>query len=431
MIDLPEQFTLRMQNQLKGEAEEFFASYARPAEKGIRVNTLKISPEDFARVSPFALSPVRWERNGFYVQEEKPGKTVLHAAGLYYVQEPSAMCAAPLLEVQPGERVLDLCSAPGGKGTQLAQAMRGEGIIFLNEINFSRAKILSQNVERMGITNAVVTCAPPELIAEKFVGWFDKVLVDAPCSGEGMFKKEPNAVPEWSVENVSRCAERQAEILKCAAKVLRAGGKMVYSTCTFAREEDEGQIENFLAENRNFSLLSQEKLYPHRVRGEGHYAALLSKDGEDFSSGFDGCDCLSPASFGTDKKSLALYRAFESERLRVTFERIRSVGDNLYSLPERMPESGLQTLRAGVHLGVIKGDRFEPSHSLAMCLKASQADCVEVDQASALRYLAGNTFECDENLKGWRVVSYLGYALGWCKCVNGVAKNHLPKGIRI
>ncbi|MGN0818551.1 MAG: RsmB/NOP family class I SAM-dependent RNA methyltransferase [Candidatus Coproplasma sp.] len=425
MINLPEQFIVRMRALLGSEADEFFASYNSAAQKGIRVNTLKISPEEFARISPFAIAPVPWEPNGFYVDDEKPGKTVLHAAGLYYVQEPSAMCAAPLLHAQAGERVLDLCAAPGGKGTQLAQAMKGEGIIVLNEINFSRAKILSQNVERLGIKNAVVTCAPPERIAERLSGWFDKVLVDAPCSGEGMFKKEKNAIPEWSVDNVMRCADRQSNVLRCAAKALRVGGKMVYSTCTFSFEEDEGQIENFLKENNNFTLISQEKLYPHRVRGEGHYAALMTKDGGEER------DTVSLAQPKTDKKALALYRAFEQENLIVRFENIQSVGSNLYSLPEGMPETGLQTLRAGVHLGEIKGDRFEPSHSLAACLKKDQAYAVEVDETTALKYLAGNTFECSENYKGWRIVTYLGYPLGWCKCVNGVAKNHLPKGIRI
>ncbi|MGN0814631.1 MAG: RsmB/NOP family class I SAM-dependent RNA methyltransferase [Candidatus Coproplasma sp.] len=425
MINLPEQFTVRMRALLGSEADEFFASYAYPAQKGIRVNTLKISPQEFAKLSPFELTQVEWEKNGFYIDDEKPGRTVLHAAGLYYVQEPSAMCAAPLLDVQPGERVLDLCSAPGGKGTQLAQAMNGEGIIFLNEINFSRAKILSQNVERLGIKNAVVTCAPPERIAERLAGWFDKVLVDAPCSGEGMFKKEENAVPEWSEENVSRCAARQSDILNCAARALKAGGKMVYSTCTFSHEEDEGQIENFLNANRDFSLVRQEKLYPHRVRGEGHFAALLSKDGGEEEGRIRG---LTPKA---DKKALALYRAFEKENLNIKFENIHSVGSNLYDLPDFVPDTGLQTLRAGVHLGEIKGERFEPSHSLAMCLIKPQFNAVEADEATALKYLAGNTFECDRSFKGWRVVTCLNYPLGWCKCVNGVAKNHLPKGIRI
>lgn len=425
MVNLPQDFVVRMRVLLGGEADEFFASYNKSAEKAVRVNTLKISPEDFAKISPFALQPVPWEKNGFYVYDEKPGKTVFHAAGLYYVQEPSAMCAAPLLEVKPGERVLDLCSAPGGKGTQMAQEMRGEGIIILNEINFSRAKILSQNVERLGITNAVVTCAQPELIAERLSGWFDKVLVDAPCSGEGMFKKEENAIPEWSKENVIRCAARQADILECAAKALKVGGKMVYSTCTFSREEDEGQIENFLKANCGFTLIRQEKLYPHKVRGEGHFAALMRKDeGEEEER----VRAVLPKA---DKKALALYRAFEKQNLAVEFGNIHSVGNNLYSLPDGMPETGLQTLRAGIHLGEIKGERFEPSHSLAMCLKGEQAKCVSVDGNAALKYLSGNTFECDQSFSGWRTVTYLGYPLGWCKCVNGVAKNHLPKGIRI
>ncbi len=405
--------------------EAFLKSYDRPAERAIRVNTLKITTEEFKKLSPFALTGVPWEPSGFYVEVEGLGKTPLHAAGLYYVQEPSAMSAAPELEVKRGERVLDLCSAPGGKGTQLAQYMDGEGIIFLNEIIFQRAKILSSNVERFGIKNAVVTCAAPEKLADKFEQYFDKILVDAPCSGEGMFKKEKNAIPEWSEQNVSACAVRQSVILDCAAKMLKGGGRMVYSTCTFSEQEDEEQVENFLNRHTDFKLLKMQKLLPHKIRGEGHFFAVFEKSGD----GEDNISELKPEV--KDKKLVSLYREWEKENLFIKFDRLHLSGDTLYSLPEGTPQTGVQTLRCGVRLGEFSGGRFEPSHSLAMCLKKGEANFIDLDERGAVDFLKGLTFPCDTNLKGWNVASYLGFPLGWCKAVCGTAKNHLPKGLRI
>lgn len=424
MTALPKAFTERMARDLGDEAAAFFNCFSLPPVRGIRVNTLKISVARFREISPFDLSPVPWEPNGFYVSEEKPGKTVLHAAGAYYVQEPSAMCAAPLLGACPGERVLDLCSAPGGKGTQLAQAMRGEGVIVLNEINFQRAKALSSNVERLGITNAVVTCASPGELAEKLAGSFDRVLVDAPCSGEGMFRKDPAAAEEWSPANVKMCAARQAEILECAARLLAPGGRLVYSTCTFAREEDEERSAAFLAAHPSFSLEREVRLWPHRVRGEGHYAALFKSGGEGRAQ------FPALARPRADKRSLALFAEFSSRFLNVSFGNIHAVGNRLYSLPEDCPDPGVQQLRAGVELGEVIKDRFEPAHALAMCLREGQAAFIELDECAALSYLRGNTFACPD-VSGWAVASYLGLPLGWCKVSGGTAKNHLPKALRI
>lgn len=421
--DLPEAFLNRMRATLGDEFGEFVNSYDNPPARAIRVNTLKISPQEFEALSPFALKPVPWCKEGFYIEEEKPGLYIEHAAGLYYVQEPSAMCAAPLLgDLKGGKTVLDMCSAPGGKGTQLAQAMGGEGVLFLNEINFPRAKILSQNVERMGIKNAVVTVASPAQLAEKYPACFDKILVDAPCSGEGMFKKEAAAIAEWSEENVEMCARRQAEILDCADRLLKAGGELVYSTCTFSEAEDERTIEKFLAEHKNYSLETQKKLYPHKVRGEGHFAALLKKnDGEEKS-----LPSAPEKKLGAREK---IYRAFERDWLSVKFENLYLAGDTLYSLPEGAPAPTLQTLRAGVRLGEFVKERFEPSHSLAMCLKRGEASFAELDEADAKNYINGLTF--GSQLSGWAVASYKGYPLGWCKVSGGTAKNHYPKGLRI
>ena len=411
-----------MKAELGEEISEFLKSYDRPPERGIRVNTLKISVQNFKKISPFLLEPVTWEKNGFYVTADGLGRTVYHAQGLYYVQEPSAMSVAPKLEVKAGERVLDLCSAPGGKGSQLAQEMGGEGIIFLNEINFSRAKILSSNIERLGIKNAVVTCAPPEKLAGQLREYFDKILVDAPCSGEGMFKKEEAAIPEWSPENVARCAVRQAEILECAYKMLCGGGKMVYSTCTFAPEEDEWQIESFLSKHRDLKLIEMNKLYPHKVRGEGHFYAVIEKQ--------EGGRRDLKEVFPAKDKRLNLFREWERENLKTSFDNLCFIGDTLYSLPSGMPGISVQTLRAGIRLAEVK-DRVEPSHSLAMCLNRDEADCIEVEEDTAINFLRGMTFACDENAKGWKLVTHKGFPLGWCKCTNGTAKNHLPKGVRI
>ena len=421
-MNLPPEFLVRMKGELNEGFDDFVKSYSRPPERGIRVNTLKISAIDFKKISPFLLEPIEWEKNGFYVCADGLGKTVYHAQGLYYVQEPSAMCAAPKLEVKKGERVLDLCSAPGGKGSQLAQEMQGDGIIFLNEINFSRAKILSSNIERLGIKNGVVTCASPEKLANEFTEYFDKILVDAPCSGEGMFKKEESAIPEWSLENVKMCAARQAEILECAYKMLCGGGRMVYSTCTFAPEEDEMQIEKFVS-SHDCKLIEMKKLYPHLVRGEGHFYAVIEKTN-------GGRRDLKPVLPANDKR-IALYREWERENLKIIFQNLHFVGDTLYALPDGMPKTDVQTLRAGVRLAEVNKDRIQPSHSLAMCLNADEAEGIEVDEETTIKYLRGITFPCPEKAKGWKLVTYKNFPLGWCKCTGGIAKNHLPKGVRI
>ena len=422
MNALPQQFLARMRASLGEEYDAFVSSYAQPAARAVRVNTLKTDVSRFKELCPFPCDgAVPWCKEGFYIREERPGLYIEHAAGLYYVQEPSAMCVAPLLGGIRGKNVIDLCSAPGGKGTQLAAQMCGEGVLFLNEINFSRAKVLSQNAERMGIKNAVVTVSAPAALAKTYPACFDAVLVDAPCSGEGMFKKEEAAVGEWSPQNVEMCARRQADILESADALLRAGGSMVYSTCTFSEEEDERTVQDFLQRHKNYTLVRQEKLYPHKVRGEGHFAALLQKEGgerADFAP-------APPSKLGEREK---LYRSFEGRFLNVRFKNLYLAGEVLYSLPQGIPVSRLQTLRAGVRLGEFVKGRFEPSHSLAMCLKEGQAAFFNVDEATAKNYLGGATFECGGS--GWAVCAYKGFPLGWVKISGGVAKNHYPKGLR-
>ncbi|MBD5632347.1 MAG: hypothetical protein HDP34_03880, partial [Clostridia bacterium] len=395
MTELPEAFKERMRGELKGDYEKFALSYQKPAEKGIRVNTLKITTEEFQKISPLTLDgKVPWAEGGFYCLGEGLGKTILHAAGLYYVQEPSAMSAAPKLNVRPGERVLDLCSAPGGKGTQLAQAMNGEGILVLNEIDFKRCGILASNVERLGIKNAVITCKSPEYLAENICEYFDKILVDAPCSGEGMFKKEANAIPEWSLENVKRCAERQAKILESADKMLAGGGTLVYSTCTFAPEEDEGQMESFL-KTHDYKLSEMKKLLPHEARGEGHFYAVLQKQSGERR------DLPEFSGFSRGGAAVKYFNEWAKGVLHIEFDRLYQTGNanqtHIYALPKDMPSFGYAPMRSGVQLATVNtvNGKVEPAHALAMSLKAGEAESIEADESTALKFLRGLTFECD------------------------------------
>lgn len=428
MINLPEKFIENMKKQLpQNEWEAFFAVYENKPYKGVRLNPLK--------GGRYALNgilgePIPWEENGFYTALEKTGATPFHFAGLFYSQEPSAMSAAPLLGVQSGERVLDLCSAPGGKGTQLACAMNGKGLIVLNEPVASRAKILSGNVERMGVKNAVVTCETPEKLAQIFENYFDKILVDAPCSGEGMFRKNTEeALSEWSEENVALCSARQKRILAEAVKMLKVGGKLVYSTCTFAPQEDEEQVAWLLNEYRQMKLLSQEKLYPHKIKGEGHFVALFERVGEETDARVK---AMKPF---ISKESERAFRAFERECLKdVAFSNLHEVGGVLYALPDNVFDfKGLYVLRAGLRLGEVKNGRFEPSHSLALATKKENwnnaVDLPETDSRLE-KYLRGETLETDLK-NGWCAVCVAGFTIGLGKAVNGVVKNHIPKGLRI
>ena len=418
-----------MKKQLpQDEWEAFFAVYENKPYKGVRLNPLK--------GGRYALNGVLgeqipWEENGFYTHLEKLGANPFHFAGLFYSQEPSAMSAAPLLKVQAGEKVLDLCSAPGGKGTQLACAMDGKGLIVLNEPVSSRAKILSGNVERMGVKNAVVTCETPEKLAQIFENYFDKILVDAPCSGEGMFRKNTEeALSEWSEENVALCAARQKRILTEAVKMLKTGGKLVYSTCTFAPQEDEEQVSWLVENYPQMRLISQEKLYPHKIKGEGHFVALFEKSGEETNARVKE---MKPF---ISKESERAFRAFEKERLQtLSFGNLHEAGGTLYALPDHAFDfKGLSVLRAGVRLGEVKNGRFEPSHSLALATKKEDWKTA-VDLSSTdprlEKFLRGETIEEATAKNGWSIVCVAGFPIGLGKAVNGVVKNHIPKGLRI
>lgn len=448
----PKEFCARMQRLLGGDYPAFLEAMNKERSHGLRVSPLKADPARFAADAPFSLRPIPWAAEGFYyTAADRPGKHPYYDAGVYYIQEPSAMAVGALADAKPGERVLDLCAAPGGKTTHLAGRMHGQGILIANEIVPSRAKILSQSVERAGIINCIVTNESPDKLALRFPEYFDCIVVDAPCSGEGMFRKEDIAVTEWTPESPALCAARQDEILSEAAKMLRPGGRLIYSTCTFAPEENEGAITRFLAAHPDFSVVPAPgdpaflpgqpgwyenahpdvkytfRLFPHRLDGEGHFAAVLHRGGQG--------DRTEPkeAALLPDKKIPREYLDFAKDTLRDTaFDRLILNGSTLWHLPECAPDlSGLRVLRSGLQLGEVKKGRFEPSHALALALRAEHAQHVlslTADSTETAAYLRGETVPCDE--KGWTLVTVDGWALGWGKASGGVLKNHYPKGLR-
>lgn len=423
------------------EYEAFVESYESEKSYGLRYNPLLNERDSFIEEMPFSLEKIPWARDGYYVDKKnEPGKHPYHEAGAYYIQEPSAMAVADLLEAKPGEMICDLCAAPGGKSSQIAAAMAGEGLLVANEIIPSRARILSQNMERMGIRNAVVCNEPPERMSEFFPCFFDKILVDAPCSGEGMFRKNPEAIDEWSKEHVKMCGERQRFILEHAALMLKPGGVLVYSTCTFNRTEDEWMMEQFLADHHEFELYPIEavngvseglmagtmRLWPHKSDGEGHFAARLrKKEGGQVNS-------VIPVKGEKRQELIKPYLEFAREYLKVELSgTFVSFGEELYLVPEQMRDlRGLKVVRPGLHLGTNKKNRFEPAHALAASLAPDEAkQSVKVDDAKA--FLKGESFRKEESHKGWTLVCIGNYSMGWSKCNNGVYKNHYPKGLRL
>ena len=354
------------------------------------------------------------------------------------------MAPARLLAPQPGERVLDLCAAPGGKSTQLGAMMQGAGLLVCNEIHPKRAKILSSNIERMGISNALVLNEHPAKLSERFLNFFDRILVDAPCSGEGMFRKEDAAISDWSEETVAMCAARQKEILNSAARMLRPGGVLVYSTCTFSPEENEGVISDFLKEHTDFSVEALPlphfdrgrpewvdapafnlegcfRLWPHKLKGEGHFAARLRRD--DIGEG-NAVPLHRTLSLPKEVQAFLINNQIQVKGQAVIF------GDTVYLAPEELPElAGLKVLRVGLELGELRKGRFVPAHALALWLKdfPQKAD-FPVESPEILAYLHGQTLFGTQ--KDWTLVCCDGYGLGWAKGSEGVLKNHYPKGLR-
>ena len=427
---LPEAFLERMKTQLGEEYEAFLQSLERPRAVALRFNPLKGEAPGL----PFVGENVPWEPEGFYYDpDSRPGLHVYHEAGVYYLQEASAMAPVALLDPQPGEKVCDLCAAPGGKTTQIAGRMQGQGFLLCNEINPKRSKILSRNIERMAVPNALVTNEHPENLAKRYHGFFDRVLVDAPCSGEGMFRKEEAAVTDWSQETVEMCARRQAEILHSAARLVHPGGRLVYSTCTFAPEEDEMAVAAFLEAHPEFTperidapwFVPVEngghRMWPHKLLGEGHFAAVLRKaEGEEAA-------IFIPAGEKLPKEWVSFAKELD---IRLPEGKAVLFGQNLFWAPEDMPDiRGLKVLRPGLELGEVKKGRFEPAHALALWLKdCTNTQSFPADSEEMKAYLHGDVVYSEK--KGWCLVQADGYAIGWAKGDGRVLKNHYPKGLR-
>ena len=432
----------RMKNAPGIDYDRFLDTADKPAYKAIRVNTLKMQPEELLPLLPFAGEQVPFCKEGYYVSADKLGKHPLHHAGAFYVQEPSAMSAVTALNVQPGDKVLDLCAAPGGKSTQIASALGGTGLLWANEIVRPRAHILLSNIERMGIKNAVVSNMSPDVLCPRLEGFFDKVLVDAPCSGEGMFRKDKEAIFEWSVEHSLSCAERQKAIINSAAKAVRPDGMMVYSTCTFSVDENEGVVQSFLADNPDFELIDTGckfgtptldhavRVYPYHG-GEGHFVAKFRRTkGKAYKGSM--YRYTEPS-----KEERVAIEKFLTDILRnPAFRHYHVIDDRILNLPnpDLMPDiEGMNILRAGVKLGDFKKNRIEPHHNLATSLTPYEFKrrlIMECEDILAARYISGEELEIDNWINGWGVATVNGITLGLGKAVNGHLKNKYPKGLR-
>lgn len=459
-MNLPSLFEEKMKILLGPEFGDYIACYNEPRFYGLRVNTNKISVAAFKQICPFEITPIPWIENGFYYDGDRvqPSKHPYYFAGLYYLQEPSAMTPANRLPVEPGDKVLDVCAAPGGKATELGAKLAGNGVLIANDISNSRAKGLLKNLELSGIGNMCVLSEEPGKLEEYFPAYFDKILIDAPCSGEGMFRKDKKMVKAWEEHGPEFFAKIQRGIIMQAARMLKPGGLILYSTCTFDPTENEGTIEYLLRNYPEFEILpilpyegfSQGmpemtasgapgfkrtvRIFPHRMHGEGHYLALLQK----------GEKALPPAGkqAGKSKKRRKVPEELEQFFADVAWDidqtRLDIHGERVYYMPEGLPDvKGIRFLRTGLLLGELKKSRFEPSQAFAMCLKKEEyAHCIDlrVTDERVVRYLKGETLEVDDlaaaKEKGWQLVCVDGYPLGWGKLSNGTLKNKYLPGWR-
>lgn len=437
MIPLKPEFMQAMRQMLGPEAPAFFDALNQPPTLALRLNPARSGAAELAR--DYVQGEVPWEANGRYLLEgARPGASIAHAAGAFYLQEASAMVSTAALGPQRGERILDLCAAPGGKSGQIAAAIREAGLLISNEPEYSRAKVLASNLERLGARNAAVVSAWPQALAQRWPGYFDAVLCDAPCSGEGMFRREPESRLEWNENSPRGCAKRQAEILDQAAELVRPGGRLVYSTCTFNPLENEETIAAFLDRHPDFhgedfslpgagaSRNGMLRIWPHRMRGDGHFAARLRRDGDEIAPD------LPPVK--ADRACAEFLRALEAETGPLPFAlraRPARLGDAVYALPELCPDTaGLKVISPGVQLMRLGRNYVQPAHALAMAMDPAPAPRrMELDDEAARAYLAGETVPCGD-ARGWTLMCWQGLALGWGKASGGQMKNHLPKGLR-
>lgn len=445
-MNLPEAFKERMKKQRPDDYEAFFKSLDEGTYHGLRVNTLKIQVDRFLELFPYKLTPVPWTEDGFYYKTDDPvTKHPYFHAGLYYIQEPSAMSPVGTWKLKEGDFCLDLCAAPGGKSLQMATGISDKGLLVTNDISDKRVSAIVRNVERFGLRNVIVLNEAPERIEAHFGAFFDQVLVDAPCSGEGMFRKDPKAVGAWAVYENDKCAVMQRDILDHTRGLLKTEGVLTYSTCTFAPDENEGQMQAFLEKDHHFQPLAmsndfenmgmevddyQLRLLPHKLKGEGHYIARLR--------------CISAAHKSktfekdesvTSKPPQALVE-FMKTHLKQAFEgSYKVMKDRVHLMPEvNLPTQGLKVAREGVYLGDIKGKNFVPSQAMALYLRQGEfKQVIELpsDSLEIIKYLKCETLHLDQPGKGLHLVTTDGFPVGFCKMQNGMLKNLYPASWRM
>lgn len=461
MIKLPEKFENKMKELLQDEYDNYLQCYDEPRYYGLRVNTNKISVEDFLKIAPWSLTPVPWIPNGFYYDGDKiqPSKHPYYFAGLYYLQEPSAMTPASRIPVEPGERVLDVCAAPGGKATELGAKLKGEGVLIANDISNSRARGLLKNLELFGIGNMMVISEEPGKLVEYFPEYFDKILIDAPCSGEGMFRKDKKMVKAWEEHGPEFFSKLQRSIITQAAAMLKPGGMILYSTCTFDPLENEKTVEYLLETCPEFKICEMEgyegfcegipkyvedhseeyrktvRIFPHKMQGEGHYLALVKK-GDDNTERKNEKPAKSKS--GAKKLPEELEQFLKELAWDVDKSRLDIREERVYYMPENLPMlKGVRFLRSGLLLGEVKKNRFEPSQALAMCLKKEEYPRIldlPVSDDRVIKYLKGETLDVEDitsrKEKGWYLVCVDGYPLGFGKLANQTLKNKYLPGWR-
>ncbi len=452
---LPDKFIHQMSEILGDEVQAFLDSYEEDRHYGLRINPLK-APEGLEKLVNYDLKPMDWCEEGFYYDEaDRPAKDAYYAAGCYYIQEPSAMTPATAIDAQPGDLVIDLCAAPGGKTTQIAGQLFGEGLIVTNDISPSRVKTLNKNVQRSGIRNGLVLSEDPVKLADRWPQVFDRVLVDAPCSGEGMFRKDPKLIAGWVSDGPETYIEVQRSILDSAHRLLKPGGVLVYSTCTYNIEEDEGNIQWFLNEFHGYKLvpLAEQlkvsegisiegnealsncaRVWPQRHTGEGHFIAkLIKKEDRESRKGIEGLKIKASC----DVKTLEAIKSFIldvgiTEQI-LPLDRLNRVKDTVYLLPEiALDNKGFRTFSNGWLLGTMKRERFEPSQAFASGLNAKDVKAVvdyKHDNENVIRYLKGETVQVEAS-NGWHLVAVEGSGLGWGKVVNKRLKNKLEPSWR-
>lgn len=454
-MDLPIKYIEKMKFLLKEDFNKYIESFNEKNYQGIRANTLKISPEDLKSILDFNIRPIPWCDTGFYYNEDvRPAKSPYYNAGLFYIQEPSAMSTGAMLPIEKGDKVLDICAAPGGKSTQIAGKLMGSGVLVSNDISTTRCKALLKNIEINGVYNGIVTNETPKNLARKFKGYFNKIIVDAPCSGEGMFRKDRESIKNWEIHKTEICCNLQREILFYARDMLDYGGIIAYSTCTFAPEENEEIVNEFLLQNKDFELIDFDKsggfenarkewiksdyinsdiykagrLMPYNVKGEGHFLAIIRKKGQAKNEDFKKINPI-------NKKYIENMENFFKENLNIEmYDNLELHKTSIFCIPNGIDLSGLRVVRSGFYLGEIKTNRFEPSQAFAMGLKKENVKYTisfNVNDENLNRYLKGESFFVDSKNDGWHLICIDKYPIGWGKVQRGRLKNKYLPGWRI